>query len=331
MTAGIPGITVVGLGPGDAGLLTQQTLSLLQEGHVYLRTRFHPTLASLPESTRWPSFDNLYERLDTIEDVCSTIVDSLVDASRSESIVYAVPGHPLFGDATVRLLLERAERDDVRVQVIPAVSFLDSIATELNIDPIESGLQLVDALELVTVVDAQPFAGGTMPFSPLRPAAVAQISSPEIASGVKLALAQLYPDSHEVTLVSATGSTEKSVRRLPLVELDRQPVDHLSSLYVPSVDPLDRPRVAEALQRIIARLRAPGGCPWDREQTHESLTRHMLEESHEVIEAIESGSSNDLAEELGDVLLQVYLHAQIAEEAGEFSLADVIEAVRASW
>ena len=79
--------------------------------------------------------------------------------------------------------------------------------------------------------------------------------------------------------------------------------------------------------RVIAALRAPDGCPWDREQTHASLAKHLIEEAYETVHAIGTGSSEDLADELGDVLLQVVLHAQIAAEAGDFTLAEVIEGI----
>jgi tetrapyrrole methylase family protein/MazG family protein len=81
----------------------------------------------------------------------------------------------------------------------------------------------------------------------------------------------------------------------------------------------------EDLVNIMRRLRGPGGCPWDAEQTHESLTRYLLEESYEVIEAIESKSPSHLQEELGDLLLQPVFHAAIAEESGRFTINDVIQ------
>ena len=81
------------------------------------------------------------------------------------------------------------------------------------------------------------------------------------------------------------------------------------------------------LVSIIERLRAPGGCPWDREQTHASLKRNLLEECYEVLEAIDRGESGPLAEELGDLLVQIAFHADIAREKGEFNIADVITAV----
>ncbi len=83
----------------------------------------------------------------------------------------------------------------------------------------------------------------------------------------------------------------------------------------------------QTLVDIVARLRAPGGCPWDREQTHESLKRHLLEESYEVIEAIDQGNPAVLSEELGDLMVQVAFHADIAREAGEFQLEDVLRQI----
>ncbi len=85
----------------------------------------------------------------------------------------------------------------------------------------------------------------------------------------------------------------------------------------------------DTLVDIIARLRAPGGCPWDRKQTHSSLREHLLEECYEVLEALDEGDSAELRGELGDLLLQIVLHARIAAEAGEFELGDVIRGINA--
>lgn len=89
-----------------------------------------------------------------------------------------------------------------------------------------------------------------------------------------------------------------------------------------------KPGEFEEFVELIARLRAPGGCPWDREQDHMSLRRHMIEEAYEAVAAIEAGDSEGLADELGDVLLQVVLHAQIAAEAGRFDAASVVARIR---
>ena len=239
----------------------------------------------------------------------------------------STPSRATHSSATLRCDIFSPQLLNPRVdlQIIPAISFLDSVATTLRIDPIHENLQIVDAGDVAAASEAQPYSGGLLPFSPLRPAVIAQVSSDRMASAVKLALTQVYPDDLDVTLVTVSGTGSDSTLTFPLSALDQQSVDQLSCLFIPAIDPLDVNRVGEGLQRIVARLRAPGGCPWDREQTHESLTRHMLEEAYEAIDAIERDSPTDLKEELGDVLLQVYLHAQIAEEAGDFALEDIIE------
>ncbi len=117
---------------------------------------------------------------------------------------------------------------------------------------------------------------------------------------------------------------------MPLYELDRQPdIDHLTCLYLPALPPLADLEGFETFRRIVARLRAPGGCPWDREQTHESLKRYLIEETYEAVDALDEGDLDKLREELGDVLLQVVLHAQLAVEHDEFTLEDVIEGIAA--
>lgn len=83
----------------------------------------------------------------------------------------------------------------------------------------------------------------------------------------------------------------------------------------------------EKLVALQAQLRAPGGCPWDREQTHESLRKYLVEETYEVLDAMEEGDAREFASELGDLLLQVVFHSEIAAEAGRFTIADVIEAI----
>ncbi|OQY25533.1 MAG: nucleoside triphosphate pyrophosphohydrolase [Anaerolineaceae bacterium 4572_32.1] len=154
---------------------------------------------------------------------------------------------------------------------------------------------------------------------------LSQLYSREIASEVKLTLMNLYPDEYAVTLVRAAGTPEAVVRTLPLYELDRQPdVDHLTSLYIP---PLKEPASFAALQDVVAHLRAPEGCPWDRRQTHKSLRDGLLEETYEVLEAIDAGDAGKLREELGDLLLQVALQIQIATEDGEFMPGEVVAGI----
>ena len=314
------GITIVGLGPGDPKQLTLEAQQVLREaGEVYLRTCHHPTVASLLSGPSLHFFDHLYEKKETFAEVYDEIARQVLELGRRpEGVVYAVPGHPLVGEASVQRILALAERQGIDVRVVEGLSFIESVLTCLGLDAL-AGLQIADATELAAL--HHPC------LNPDLPALIAQLYDQSLASDVKLTLMNLYPDEHPVTLVRGASTDRAQALTMPLFELDRQPdIDHLTSLYVP---PLPRPSSLEAFQDTIARLRAPGGCPWDREQTHQSLRPHLLEETHETLAALDADDTDALREELGDLLLQIVLQAQIAVEAGEFSLAQVIEGVDA--
>ena len=206
--------------------------------------------------------------------------------------------------------------EGMAVKIIQGLSFIGPILSALGLDSLD-GLQIADA---VVVADQHhPHLSAD------RPALLSQLYSREIASEVKLTLMNLYPDEHPITLVRAGGTPEATVRTLPLYKLDRQPgLDHLTSLYVP---PLEAPSSYETLQDVVAHLRAPDGCPWDQKQTHESLRDGLLEETYEVLEAIDVGDADKLREELGDLLLQVGLQTQIAVEEGEFMPGEVVAGI----
>lgn len=312
------GITLLGLGPGDPNLLTRQAWSLLESiPELYLRTRHHPVLDGLPSGLRVYSFDHLYESGDTFEVIYDQIIKEILDlGQRSEGVIYAVPGHPFVAEATSPEISRRARAIGVPVKVVEGISFLEPTMTALGLDPFPNTF-LVDALELgLTHVP---------PFPPSAPAIVAQIYSKTVASDVKLTLMSLYPNEHPVHLVHAAGTRQVQVESLPLYEIDRNPnIGLLTTLYVP---PLGPDTSFEALQEIIAHLRAPDGCPWDREQTHQTLRPHLLEEAYEVLTAIDSDEPASMCEELGDLLLQIVLHAQIAGEYGEFTVSDVLQGI----
>ena len=313
-------ITIVGLGPGDPRHLTQEAWSVLEMvREVWLRTKHHPTVAGLPPHLTLHSFDYLYEEAEDFAQVYEAIANEVLRlGQRPEGVVYAVPGHPLVGEATVRLILPQAEGAGMAVHVVEGLSFIEPTLTPLRMDAL-AGLQVYDAVELA--------ARYHPPLNPDLPALVGQLYSRALATDVKLTLMNQYPDEHEVTLVHAAGTPEQRVIRLPLYELDRHDdVAHLTTLYVP---PLPGVSSFEGLQDTVAHLRAPDGCPWDREQTHDSLRVGLLEEVYEVVAAIDAGDVQALREELGDLMLQILLHAQIATEEGEFQMAQVIAGIDA--
>ena len=313
-------ITIVGLGPGDVDLMTRAAWARLEGAHeVWLRTRVHPTVAQLPAHLILHSCDDLYERADDFAQVYEEIVQRVLAlGARPEGVVYAVPGHPLVGEATVTLILARAAGCGCAVEIVDGMSFVEPVLSALGLDAL-AGLQIYDALELA--------ARHHPPFNPDLPALVGQLYSRALAADVKLVLMAQYPDEHEVVLIHAVGSPAQRVERLPLFELDRRDeVAHLTALFIPPLPPVSG---FEDFQETVAHLRAPEGCPWDREQTHESLRTPLLEEAYEVAAAIDAADLDALREELGDLLLQVVLHAQIAAEEGEFQMADVIRGIDA--
>ena len=309
------GIIIVGLGPGHPDHLTIEAHRVLSSAsEVYTRTSRHPTLTNLNLPTKIVSFDEVYERAATFADVYSEIAERIVElGSRPQGVVFAVPGHPLAGEESTRQILELASEKSLTVRVVEGISFIDSVCALLGVDPL-AGLQVGDATELALRHHSQ--------FSPDLPLLVGQLYDRSLASDVKLLLMAVYPDDHRVSLVRAAGTVEAKVTHVPLYALDRdEMVDHLTSLYVP---PLSEPGSVASFQELVAHLRAPDGCPWDREQTHSTLRPYLLEETYEVLQALDGENADALADELGDLLLQILLHSQIATEDGEFRMRDVV-------
>lgn len=309
---------VIGLGPAGPELLTADARLLIDEApRSFLRTRVHPAAEVLAGS---PSFDHLYDTADSFEAVYEGIVERLLAAAREEGrVLYAVPGSPMVAERTVELLLERAAEDpDLAVVVHPAMSFLDLAWARLGVDPLAASVGLLDAHRFDAV---RPPGGGAV--------LVAQCESRLTMSDVKLSVDPAPEDP--VTLLHHLGLPEEQVLELDWADIDRtiEP-DHLTSLWIPRLPPDAGGRLV-AFADLMERLRSED--PWKAAQTHDSLKRYLLEESHEVLEALDAydpGSgegAEELAAELGDLLYQVVFHASLAGQAGWFGLADVVAAI----
>lgn len=315
-------ITVVGLGSGDPDQLTLGVWRRLQSAsRVYVRTEKHPMMSMLREQgVAYASFDHIYEQKDSFPDVYEAIADQLIAEAKGEGepLVYAVPGHPMVAERTVQLLHERCPEEGVSLVVLGGESFLDQAFVRLGIDPIE-GFVLLDAADLSP--------------SLLRPQLhliIGQVYDSFTASDVKLALMEFYPDDFEVVVGHALGvAGEEAIIRIPLYKLDRTPgFGNLSLVWVPrSDDPSLQNRSFDRLHEIVEILRSPEGCPWDREQTHQSIRKNFIEELYEALEAIDNDDPDGMREEFGDVILQVMLHSQMEEETGAFSVYDVIQSL----
>ena len=162
--------------------------------------------------------------------------------------------------------------------------------------------------------------------SPMDNALVRELNSRELASEVKLRLMDCYPDETTVYLLDGEGN----IARLPLYDMDRlKKYDHRSCVLVPAVrDLMQLQRYSfDELVQVMRILQGPNGCPWDKAQTHESLRKFMLEETYECIDAINEGDTDHLYDELGDLLMQVVLHAEIGRKHGEFDISDATTAI----
>lgn len=312
------GITIIGLGPGSIDLVTKQTWDLIQQAErIYLRTGQHPAVAGFPKTVEIIPFDEYYQKFENFEEVYKKIVDTIIEqASRNDRVIYAVPGHPFVAETTSPLIVKMANEKNIPVRVFEAVSFLEPVFSALGIDPF-SGITLLDAFDVGSANFPQ--------FPPSRPVIISQIYSRMVAAEVKQTLMEVYEDEHPVKLIHAAGTKHEVIESIPLYEIDRsKQIGILTSLYV---EPLDQYTSFEEFQEIIAHLRAPDGCPWDREQDHQTLRPHLLSETYELIAALDADDPEHMKEELGDLLLQIVLHAQIGAEYGEFKMADVIKGI----
>ena len=297
---------MAGLGPADHSLRTKQTDDAIASIAVkYQRTARHPSAID-----GVPSFDDVYDAATSIDEVYPRIGEALVDAAREHgTVLYLVPGSPLVAERTVELL---REQPDIDVEVLASLSFADLAWAALGIDPIAAGVQLVDGQQFAIAA-----AGGRGPFL------VAQCDTAAVLSDIKLAV----DDGPDVTVLHHLGLADEQVVTVVWDDLDRAVTpDHLTALYVPQ---LGAPVAAEVARfvELVRTLRER--CPWDREQTHETLTRHLLEETYETLDAITGlpDSYPHLEEELGDLLFQIVFHTTLAAEQGEFTLADVARGI----
>lgn len=312
-------IKIVGLGPGAPEALTLGVINLLKSSkQVYLRTLKHPTVEYIRGlGVEFETYDEKYENYKNFDEVYKSIAEDLIEKSKEckEDIVYAVPGHPLVAEKSVEILNKMCEKEKIDVEILPAVSFVDAVMESLKIDPIQ-GVKIVDAFDMHNqILDKRV---GLI---------ITQVYNKFIASEVKLALLEYYKDETDIYFVRAAGVKDlESIRKIKLYELDRQEdIDYLTSIYVPK--DLDNTKDFYDLKAIMDILRGENGCPWDKEQTHETLKNCLIEECYEVIEAIEEEDEDALIEELGDVLLQVIFHSKIGEEQGYFNLNDVIQCI----
>ncbi|WP_428417873.1 MazG nucleotide pyrophosphohydrolase domain-containing protein [Phocicoccus schoeneichii] len=310
-------VTILGLGSSDVDQMSLRIYRALKNAaHLYLRTSDHPAVQMLDdEGISYETFDHVYEENDTFTDTYQTIVDLLIEAAQDKDITYAVPGSPLLYETTTELLLHHAEEnDDFEVEVLGGQSFIDVCIEAVKI-PVNDGFQILDGSNL-----------SAADFNHHQHTLITQVYDLFSVSNVKLELLEFYPHDTIVYLIDKAGSKDATLIKAELSEIDHNvPTSNLMTMYVPKVESkaLDN-RSIHYMNDLFNTLVSEDGCPWDKVQTHESLERFLIEETYEVIEAIETEDDELLIEELGDILLQVGLHAAIAHKDGYFDFYDIL-------
>ena len=316
-------ITIAGL--GSSTILPMGVAALVQSAPlVYTRTAQHPALTALP-ATSYTGFDDLL----AVPDAAQRIADAL--EACAGDVLYLVPGHPRIADATVAAIVARVPQ---RCRILPGQQPIDAYAAELGIHGAADNAQWCDALAFVPLPDTRaswatfhtstPYVPRVTPI-PVRPHAeawICNIDNLHLAEAVLVHLRAAYQREARCALLRGHGSVEWST-----VGDVHPPTDYPVTLYIAAAEPLDNRRTPDGIGYVIERLLGPAGCPWDHEQTPQSLRRTLLEEAYEAIDALDRADDGSLVEELGDVLLNILMQAEMARQAGRFTMEDVYAAV----
>ena len=317
-------LIVTGLGPGNLARAPAEIVDALRSTDVtvLVRTLQHPAAEELAAQRSVITCDDLYESAETFEEVYAAIAERVLEEAEGGPVIYAVPGSPLYAERSVVELRRRARRRGVEIDVRPAPSFLDEVFAVLEIDPGARGFQVLDGRDLPDPLILQ------------LPTVVFHVDVPVVLADVIARLGRTMPDETPITVLAELGTDEATVTEFALSDVPMQAAGLRTSLF------FDPPDVGIAgVITAMRRLRLE--CPWDRDQTHDSLAPYAIEETFELVEAIsrmpaglpavaepDYGAYAEVEEELGDVLLQVIFHSNLAAEVGAFDIEDVAETLR---
>ena len=308
-------ITIAALGPDSGEMLTLGVYDALKSAdRLLLRTGRHGVAERLTrEGVAFETLDALYERTEDFDELCELAARAIIDRARqAEALVYAV-SEPQ-SDATVRALADALPEGFV-LRALGGVTLSDAAACAV----IPFGVN-TENLRTVTALST-----AEMRVQADCPQVITEIDNRYLASDVKLWLSDLFDDETTVYFLQNAAEPGAAAQPIALCELDRQAhYDHRTAVLVPKVGVFERRRASyEDFVQVIARLRAPGGCPWDRAQTHHTLRQYMIEEACEAADAMDGDDEMKMADELGDVLLQVVLNSCIGAEHRAFTDRDV--------
>ena len=315
-------ITVVGLGNygiedlplGIYKFLKKQTL-------VYTRTFDHPVIQDLTmEGINIESFDQEYKNHDAFQNVYEAIVSKLINIAKDNNIVYTVPGHPRVAETTTVYLEQYAQQHpDIEVEILGGKSFIDDIFEAVKVDP-NDGFTMLDATDLQK--EKLNIRTHTL---------ITQVYSGMVAGDLKVTLMERYSDDQLVYIVDGARNNYANVIKTPLYEIDHydEVFNNITSVFIPKVE-IEETYFGDfnyAVGIIEHLVDDEKGCPWDKVQTHHTLKRYLLEETFELFEAIDNEDDWHMIEELGDILLQVLLHASIGKKEGYMDINEVIQSL----
>ncbi len=266
------------------------------------------------------SFDQEYKRHDAFQNVYEAIVTKLIDAARDNDIVYTVPGHPRVAETTTVYLEQYAQQhSDIEIEILGGKSFIDDIFEAVKVDP-NDGFTMLDATDLQK--EKLNMRTHTL---------ITQVYSAMVAGDLKVTLMESYSDDQLVYIVDGASNNHANVIKTPLYEIDHYDdvFNNITSVFIPKVETEEAyfGDFDYAVGIINHLVDDEKGCPWDKVQTHHTLKRYLLEETFELFEAIDNEDDWHMIEELGDILLQVLLHASIGKKEGYMDINEVIQSL----
>ena len=308
-------MTIIPIGTGDERLLTLQAAQALRDAkQLVLRTARHPIVPFLEkENIAYTSLDELYEECESFDIFDRAVTVRLMEMCEKDEVSYAVADPSL--DASV-MAFARLKTREQPFEVLAGVSHASRCMAILSLQ--SPSVRLYAATE---------YAAARV--TPGEALLLCELHSRECASECKLKLLEMLPAELPVTFITGNEAGELTAHSIALCEMDRQErYDHMAACYIPAVPMMERSRFdMDDLIAVMKRLRGPDGCPWDKEQTHETLLTNLLEECYEFIGAVRDEDISHMYDELGDVLLQVVFHAEMARQHGEFDINDVTTAI----
>ena len=301
-------ITVISLGPGPREHLTLGALSALEKAEkVVLRTEKCDAAAYLREKgISFDTLDHLHETCDDFEELAENAAREVLEASKNAPVCYAV--FDAGNDETVRILMQHT----ADIAILPGMPLSAPLLSQLPQEKTE--IQTAAALSVT----------GTQ-----NPLLILELDSRMLAGECKLQLLSWYDADTEVYFFPPSAGAKRSFVKIPLCDMDRQKAyDHTAALLIPMQTLENKARYDfYDLVQVMGILRGENGCPWDKEQTHETLRKYLIEEAYETASAIDDEDWLAVADELGDVLLQVVFQASIGAQYGTFELSDITTAI----